>query len=86
MNFRPIKAALNALLDLDEAHLDTIRADYKRKGTFGMRTKTCSSRAWARCWRWIITALINIRLRRDFAQEWAVSLRVKHSTPLGEVE
>jgi putative membrane protein len=31
-----------------------------------------------------ITALINIRLRRDFAREWAESLRVKHPKPLGE--
>lgn len=32
-----------------------------------------------------MTALINVRLRRDFAREWAESLRVKHSQPLGEV-
>jgi putative membrane protein len=32
-----------------------------------------------------ITALVNIRLRRDFAYEWTESLRVKHATPLGEV-
>jgi putative membrane protein len=30
------------------------------------------------------TALINFRLRRDFAQEWAESLRVKDPEPLGE--
>jgi len=34
----------------------------------------------------IITALINIRLQRDFAREWADSLRVKHYRPLGEDE
>jgi len=33
----------------------------------------------------LITALINMRLRRDFAREWADSLRVKISEPLGEV-
>jgi putative membrane protein len=33
-----------------------------------------------------VTALINVRLRRDFAREWAESLRVKHPKPLGEVE
>ena len=32
-----------------------------------------------------ITALVNVRLRRDFAHEWTESLRVKHHTPLGEV-
>lgn len=31
-----------------------------------------------------ITAFINVRLRRDFAYEWAESLRVKHPQPLGE--
>lgn len=31
-----------------------------------------------------VTAAINWRLQRDFAQEWAESLRVKHKTPLGE--
>ena len=31
-----------------------------------------------------VTALINWRLRRDFAREWAASLRVKHPRPLGE--
>ena len=34
----------------------------------------------------IITALINIRLQRDFAREWAESLRTKRTEPLGEVE
>jgi putative membrane protein len=34
----------------------------------------------------MVTALINVRLRRDFAREWAESLRVKHRQPLGEVE
>jgi putative membrane protein len=33
-----------------------------------------------------ITALINIRLQRDFAREWAESFRVKRTLPLGEVE
>ncbi len=32
----------------------------------------------------IVTALINIYLKRDFAREWAESLRVKHKAPLGE--
>lgn len=31
-----------------------------------------------------VTAAINWRLQRDFAQEWAESLRVKGKTPLGE--
>lgn len=31
-----------------------------------------------------ITAIINIRLQRDFAQEWIDSLRVKQHRPLGE--
>jgi putative membrane protein len=31
-----------------------------------------------------VTAAINWRLQRDFAREWAESLRVKHRTPLGE--
>jgi putative membrane protein len=33
-----------------------------------------------------ITAAINWRLQRDFAQEWGESLRVKHKAPLGEDE
>lgn len=33
-----------------------------------------------------ITAVINWRLQRDFAQEWAESLRVKHKAPHGEDE
>ncbi len=32
------------------------------------------------------TALLNIYLQRDFAREWAESLRVKHTEPLGEDE
>ena len=32
----------------------------------------------------LVTALINSRLQRDFAQEWATSLRVKNHKPLGE--
>ena len=32
-----------------------------------------------------VTAWINSRLRRDFAYEWQQSLRIKSSTPLGEV-
>jgi putative membrane protein len=34
----------------------------------------------------LITAAINIRLQRDFADEWNESLRVKNSRPLGEDE
>jgi putative membrane protein len=33
-----------------------------------------------------ITAVINWRLQRDFAREWAESFRVKHKAPLGEDE
>jgi putative membrane protein len=33
-----------------------------------------------------LTAVINGRLQRDFAREWAESLRVKHPAPLGEDE
>ena len=33
-----------------------------------------------------VTATINWRLQRDFAREWAESLRVKHKAPLGEDE
>ncbi|MEW6016391.1 MAG: DUF2238 domain-containing protein [Candidatus Zixiibacteriota bacterium] len=33
-----------------------------------------------------VTALINIRLQRDFAREWAESLKVKSRRPLGEDE
>ena len=33
-----------------------------------------------------ITAAINIRLQKDFANEWSESLRVKGDTPLGEDE
>jgi putative membrane protein len=33
-----------------------------------------------------ITAAVNWRLQRDFAREWAESLRVKHKAPLGEDE
>lgn len=33
-----------------------------------------------------VTASINWRLQRDFAHEWAESLRVKHKAPLGEDE
>jgi putative membrane protein len=32
----------------------------------------------------LITAAINRRYQRDFAREWADSLRVKHPEPLGE--
>ncbi len=32
------------------------------------------------------TAMINIRLQRDFAREWIDSFRVKRAEPLGEVE
>ncbi len=34
----------------------------------------------------LITALLNLWLQRDFAREWAESLRIKHSQPLGEDE
>jgi putative membrane protein len=33
-----------------------------------------------------VTAAVNARLRRDFAREWAESLRVKRPEPLGEEE
>jgi putative membrane protein len=33
-----------------------------------------------------LTALLNWRYQRDFAREWAASLRVKHKAPLGEDE
>jgi len=33
-----------------------------------------------------ITAALNLYLQRDFAREWADSLRVKHPAPLGEDE
>jgi putative membrane protein len=33
-----------------------------------------------------LTAAINVRLQRDFAREWADSLRVKRVEPLGEYE
>ena len=33
-----------------------------------------------------ITAALNRRFQRDFAREWAESLRVKHKRPLGEDE
>jgi putative membrane protein len=34
----------------------------------------------------LVTAAINFRLQKDFAREWAESLRVKSRRPLGEVE
>lgn len=34
----------------------------------------------------VITGILNAYLQRDFAQEWADSLRVKHQNPLGEDE
>lgn len=34
----------------------------------------------------LITAVLNARLQRDFAQEWNDSLRIKHTAPLGEDE
>jgi putative membrane protein len=34
----------------------------------------------------VVTAVINWRLQRDFAREWAESFRVKHKAPLGEDE
>ena len=32
----------------------------------------------------MITALVNIKLQRDFAQEWNESLKIKGQQPLGE--
>lgn len=34
----------------------------------------------------LVTAFLNHRLQRDFAREWADSLKVKHTRPLGEDE
>jgi len=34
----------------------------------------------------MLTGLLNLYLQRDFAREWADSLRVKHQKPLGEDE
>ena len=34
----------------------------------------------------LVVAAINLRLQRDFAQEWNESLRVRHADPLGEDE
>jgi len=34
----------------------------------------------------LLTALINARLRRDFAREWQDSMMVKRAAPLGESE
>lgn len=34
----------------------------------------------------LVTALINVRLQRDFAREWQESIRVKRTAPLGEDE
>ncbi len=34
----------------------------------------------------LVTAALNWRYQRDFAREWADSLRVKHTAPLGEDE
>lgn len=38
------------------------------------------------CVAMLITAALNWRYQRDFAREWAESLRVKHADPLGEDE
>jgi putative membrane protein len=38
------------------------------------------------CLAMLITAAINWRYQRDFAREWADSLRVKRVRPLGEDE
>lgn len=38
------------------------------------------------CIAMLITAALNWRYQRDFAREWAESLRVKHADPLGEDE
>jgi putative membrane protein len=32
----------------------------------------------------VVTALINRHMQRDFANEWAESIRVKRKRPLGE--
>lgn len=34
----------------------------------------------------VSTAVLNLYLQRDFAREWAESLRIKHRAPLGEQE
>ena len=34
----------------------------------------------------LLTLMINRCIQRDFAQEWANSLRIKHTSPLGEDE
>lgn len=34
----------------------------------------------------VVTAGLNRSLQRDFAREWAESLKVKHRSPLGEIE
>ena len=34
----------------------------------------------------IFTAMLNMYLQRDFAHEWAESLKIKHRAPLGEQE
>ena len=34
----------------------------------------------------LFTAILNMYLQRDFAREWAESLRIKHPAPLGERE
>jgi len=31
-----------------------------------------------------ITAMVNRRMQRDFAREWAESIRIKRKKPLGE--
>jgi putative membrane protein len=33
-----------------------------------------------------VNAAVNWRFQRDFAREWVASLKVKHTTPLGEDE
>ena len=38
------------------------------------------------CIAMLVTAAINWRYQRDFAREWAESLRVKQHRPLGEDE
>lgn len=34
----------------------------------------------------LVVAVINVRLQRDFAQEWNLSLSIRHNQPLGEDE
>ncbi len=42
--------------------------------------------SWGALLAMFFTAVLNIYLQRDFAREWAESLRIKHPNPLGEQE